>query len=95
MTVLIVMGQRSQRVLETDKTLPGVLPAFAVAAFFFRDGIGPMAFLGLAIALLVQILRVAFSRGRREALVHILGVPRCAVHTPSFSFGPAPASGPA
>ncbi|MCY1381738.1 hypothetical protein D9M69_696860 [compost metagenome] len=44
----------------------------AAAAFLFRDALGLLVFLGLVIALLVQLVRFAFLRGRRETLRKLL-----------------------
>ena len=63
------MGQTSSpSILKTDLAVLGLLAAFAVAAFVFRDGLGLLVFVGLVLALLVQLLRVAFLRGRSETL---------------------------
>jgi hypothetical protein len=63
------MGQTSSpSILKTDLAVLGLLAVFAIAAFVFRDGLGPLVFVGLVLALLVQIFRVAFLRGRIETL---------------------------
>jgi hypothetical protein len=63
------MGQTSSpSILKTDLAVLGLLAVFAIAAFVFRDGLGPLVFVGLVLALLVQIFRVAFLRGRIEIL---------------------------
>jgi hypothetical protein len=63
------MGQTSSpSILKTDLAVLGLLAVFALAAFVFRDGLGPLVFVGLVLALLVQIFRVAFLRGRIETL---------------------------
>jgi hypothetical protein len=54
--------------LRTDLVVLGFLAIFAVAAFVFRDGLGLLVFFGLVLALLVQLVRVALSRGRGETL---------------------------
>jgi hypothetical protein len=63
------MGQTSSpSILKSDLAVLGLLAVFATAAFVFRDGLGPLVFVGLVLALLVQIFRVAFLRGRIETL---------------------------
>ena len=63
------MGQTSSpSILKTDLAVLGLLAVFAVAAFVFRDGLGLLVFVGLVLALLVQLFRVAFLRGRSETL---------------------------
>ena len=63
------MGQTSSpSILKTDLAVLGLLAVFAVAAFVFRDGLGLLVFVGLVLALLVQLFRVAFLRGRSEML---------------------------
>ncbi|HBN54446.1 MAG TPA: hypothetical protein DD456_10630 [Stenotrophomonas sp.] len=63
------MGQTSsQSILKTDLAVLGLLAVFAVAAFAFKDGLGLLVFFGLILALLVQLIRVAFLRGRSETL---------------------------
>jgi hypothetical protein len=63
------MGQTSSpSILKTDLAVLGILAVFAAAAFVFRDGLGLLVFVGLILALLVQLLRVAFLRGRSETL---------------------------
>jgi hypothetical protein len=54
--------------LKTDLTVLGLLAISALAAFVFRDGLGLLVFLGLALALLLQLFRVAFLRGSSETL---------------------------
>ena len=63
------MGHTSSpSTLRTDLALLGLLAALAAAAFLLRDVLGLLVFLGLVIALLVQLIRFAFLRGRRETL---------------------------
>lgn len=54
--------------LKTDLTVLGLLAISALAAFVFRDSLGLLVFFGLALALLLQLFRVAFLRGSRETL---------------------------
>lgn len=63
----------SPSILKMDLAVLGLLAAFAVAAFVFRDSLGPLVFAGLVFALLVQLLRVAFLRGRSETLQRLWG----------------------
>ena len=61
------MGQTSSpSMLRTDLAVLVLLAMFAVAAFVFRDGLGLLVFFALVLALLVQLLRVAFLRERQE-----------------------------
>jgi Integral membrane protein (DUF2244). len=54
--------------LKTDLAVLGFLVVLAAAAFVFRGGLGLLVFIGLVLALLVQLLRVVFLRGRKETL---------------------------
>jgi hypothetical protein len=63
----------SPSTLKIDLTVLGLLAVFAIAAFVFRDGLGLLVFTGLVLALLVQLLRVAFLRGRNETLKKLWG----------------------
>ena len=68
------MGRTSSpSILRTDVAVLGLLAVFAVASFVFRDGLGLLLFVGLALALLVQFFRVAFLRGRSETLKKLWG----------------------
>ncbi|PZP60410.1 MAG: hypothetical protein DI597_12950 [Pseudoxanthomonas spadix] len=58
----------SPSTLKTDLAVLGLLAALAAAAFLFRDALGLLVFAGLLVALLVQCIRLAFSRGRSETL---------------------------
>jgi len=72
--VLGVMGQTSSpSTLKTDLAVLGLLTAFVVAAFVFRDGLGILVFAALVLALLTQLLRVAVWRGRTETLKKLWG----------------------
>lgn len=63
------MGHRSSpSTLRTDLALLGLLVALAAAAFLFKDALGLLVFLGLVVALLVQLIRFALLRGRKETL---------------------------
>ena len=65
--MLGAMGQTSSpSMLKTGLVVLGLLAAFAIVAFVFRDGLGLLVFAGLVLALLVQTFRVAFLRGRSE-----------------------------
>lgn len=54
--------------LKTDLTVLGLLAISALAAFVFRNSLGLLVFFGLALALLLQLFRVAFLRGSSETL---------------------------
>lgn len=58
----------SPSTLKTDLAVLGLLAALAAAAFLFREALGLLVFAGLVVALLVQFIRLAFSRGRSETL---------------------------
>jgi hypothetical protein len=58
----------SPSTLKTDLAVFALLAALAVAAFLFRDALGLLVFVGLIVALLVQLIRFAFFRGRSETL---------------------------
>ena len=51
----------------------GFLVIFMVAALVFRDDLGLVAFVGLVLALLVQIFRVASFHARSETLKKLWG----------------------
>lgn len=53
---------------KTDLAVLGLLAALAAAAFLFGDALGLLVFAALLVALLVQCIRLAFSRGRSETL---------------------------
>lgn len=63
----------SPSTLKTDLAVLGLLALLAVAAFVLKDGLGLLVFIGLVLALLVQLLRVAFLRGRNETLKELWG----------------------
>ena len=63
------MGQTSSpSTLKTDLAVLGLLAALATAAFLFRGALGFLVFVVLVVALLIQLIRFAFLRGRRETL---------------------------
>ena len=61
----------STSMLGMDLTLAALVVVFAVAAFIFRDGLGLLVFAVLGLAALVQLFRVIFMHGRREALKNL------------------------
>ena len=63
----------STSMLKTDLTVIALLIVFAIAAFIFRDALGFIIFVVLGLAILVQLFRMAFMRGRKETLKKLWG----------------------
>lgn len=58
----------SPSTLKTDLAVLGLLAALAAATFLLREALGLLVFAALVVALLVQCIRLAFSRGRSKTL---------------------------
>ena len=58
----------SPSTLKTDLAVLGLLVALAAAAVLLRGALGSLVFVVLVAALLVQLIRFVFLRGRSETL---------------------------
>ncbi|MET1163407.1 MAG: hypothetical protein ABWY48_12820 [Pseudoxanthomonas sp.] len=58
----------STSMIKTDLSLLALVLVFALASWIYRDGLGLVVFAALGLAALVQLVRVASARGRRDTL---------------------------
>ena len=54
--------------LRTDLAVAAILVGFVVAAFVFRERLGLWVFAALALATVIQLIRVIVLRGKGETL---------------------------
>jgi len=61
-------SESSPKLLKLDLTVAAILIGFVIAAFVFRENLGLWVFAVLALAAVIQLIRVMLLRGKRETL---------------------------